>query len=129
MSDTTMEKKLELVQQIRSQYNKNQYDLFHREQILYGRTSQENYRNQIKGDSFTMPYPEENTDDLNDGVSFFKVRLLLAAVLLGGIILLDLSGGDIAGITTGQIFDAISEDYEEDIDGWLGDITDSPAPL
>lgn len=129
MSDTTMEKKLELVQQIRSQYNKNQYDLFHREQILYGRTSQENYRNQIKEDSFTMPYSEENTDDLNDGVNFFKVRLLLAAVLLAGIILLDLSGGDIAGITTGQIFDAISEDYEEDIDGWLGGLTDSPAPL
>ena len=38
MSDFSVEQKLELVQQVRSQYYRNQSDLMNREQILYGRT-------------------------------------------------------------------------------------------
>ena len=38
MSDATMEQKLRLVQQVRSRYQEDQYDLSQRERILYGRT-------------------------------------------------------------------------------------------
>ena len=40
MNDITVDKKLQLINQVRSQYNKDQYDLQHREQLLYGRTSE-----------------------------------------------------------------------------------------
>lgn len=109
MSDTTLDKKMELIQQIRSQYNKNQYDLLSREQILYGRTSNRD-----------MAYEQETVHSSEDTpVSFFKLRMLIAIVLVALIIALDLSGKAFYGITATEIFSALSEDYEEVMDAWI----------
>ena len=39
MSNVSTEQRLRLVQQVRSRYNENRYDMYNRERILYGRAS------------------------------------------------------------------------------------------
>ena len=39
MSNVTTEQKLQLVQQVRSRYHEDQYDMSNRERLLYGRSS------------------------------------------------------------------------------------------
>lgn len=126
MGDTTMEQKLALVQQVRSSYNRNQYDLTNRERILYGKTSARSYsdmpyKNWAARDGFPEYGMEAVPDEMNTGISFFKLRFLLAAVLLAAVILLDINGGTIAGISAGELFDAISHDITAEIDTWLSD--------
>lgn len=109
MSDTTLDKKMELVQQIRAQYNKNQYDLLSREQILYGRTSNRD-----------IAYEQETVHSAEEiHVSSFKLRMLIAVALAVLVIALDLSGKAFYGITATEIFSTLSEDYEEAIDAWI----------
>lgn len=109
MSDATVEKKLELVQQIRSQYNKNQFDLLNREQILYGRT--------MPRESYTYENPAEEAA-LPVG-STFKLRLFAAGFLFVLIIALDITGKSLAGLETGQIFTILAQDYEKEISTWV----------
>lgn len=113
MSDTTIEKKLALVQQIRSTYNKNQYDLTNRERILYGRSTVRNYPPLSYKDSFREDAVEEDfpQDAGTEGAGFFKLRLLLAAVLFLGVVLWDKNGGTLAGLSADWVFEAISADY------------------
>ena len=115
MSDVSMEKRLQLVKQIRTRYNENQYDLFNREKILYGKSSR-------PVDSLERPQEEgaqpENT-------SFFKLRLALAAGLLGFVIFMDVNGISVAGITTERIFQAISADFQEAIETWATELSQS----
>lgn len=113
MSDMTVEKKLALVQQIRSTYNRNQYDLTNRERILYGRSSVHSEPELSYRDSFRTGAVEESfpQDTYTEGVSFFKLRLLLAAVLFLGVVLWDQKGSTLAGITADWVFDAIAADY------------------
>ncbi len=109
MSDTTVEKKLELVQQIRSQYNKNQFDLLNREQILYGRTMPRE-----------QPYTYDNpTEEVIPVGSTFKLRLFVAGILFVLIIALDVTGKSLAGLETGKIFTILAQDYEQEIDEWV----------
>ncbi|MBO4980629.1 MAG: hypothetical protein J6C84_01870 [Lachnospiraceae bacterium] len=109
----TVEKKLALVQQIRSTYNRNQYDLTNRERILYGRSSVHSEPELSYRDSFRTGAVEESfpQDTYTEGVSFFKLRLLLAAVLFLGVVLWDQKGSTLAGITADWVFDAIAADY------------------
>ncbi|MCM1325513.1 MAG: hypothetical protein NC094_00235 [Bacteroidales bacterium] len=117
MSDTTMEKKLALIQQVRSSHDRNQFDLTNRERILYGKTSSRSY---LQNGFYDTPY--KNTDIYEDtGMVFLKLRFMIAAVLLAAIILLDLKGGSFAGITTKELFDAISRDYTTEIDHLFSD--------
>lgn len=109
MSDVTMDRKLQLVKQIRSRYNEDQYDLSNRERILYGRSSR-------PADGFS----EMQEDAAWDApVSFFRIRLVVAIVLLAAVIAIDLNGIKIAGITAEDIFRAISADYGNMIDSWM----------
>ena len=115
MSDFSVEQKLELVQQVRSQYYRNQSDLMNREQILYGRTltrkPQEEY------------YPQTSPSDPNAESlitdNTLKLRYGLAAVLMLLIILFDKSGTSIAGVSMEQVFSFIETDYEKAIDAWV----------
>ena len=134
MSDTTMEQKLALVQQVRSNYNKNQYDLINRERILYGKTSARNYSKPFYRSWDNAGTPPEYIQEygmedpaagMESGISFFKLRFLIAMVILAAFIVLDMNGGTFAGLTSGEIFEAISLDYASEIDNWLND---SPAP-
>lgn len=122
MSDFSVEQKLELVQQIRSQYYRNQSDLLNREQILYGRATArkpevEFHQPQLSSETTQEPLITDNT---------VKLRYALAAVLMLLIILFDRSDTSIAGVSMEQVFSVIANDYEEAIDAWVDtlEITD-----
>ena len=104
----SIEKRLQLVKQIRTKYDEDQRDLTNREMILYGRNS----RSVAKGSS----EQEAPTDEAP--VSFFRIRLVLAVLLFAAVILMDMDGIEMAGITAEKIFQAISADYEEVIETW-----------
>ena len=52
-------------------------------------------------------------------LTFFKLRLWLALFLVTAVILLDLNGTEVAGITAQKIFEVISADYEEALEAWV----------
>lgn len=110
MSDTRTEKKLRLLKQIRSRYHEDQYDLSNRERILYGRSSR-------RADDFDRSLEDAEMPDAQP--SFFRLRLLLAAGLLGLVIFMDMKDVSVAGITSDKIFQAISADFEEKIEQWM----------
>lgn len=126
MDDITMEKKLRLVQQVRSQYHQNQSDLFNREQILYGKTS-----------SRSFPSYEENTADYGRPESTVPagslgLRTVLAGALLAAVILFDRFGIRPAGMDMNHVFGMISEDYQENVTAFVDALTsetlsDSPV--
>ena len=113
MSDVSMERRLQLVKQIRSRYNEDQFDLSNRERILYGRSSR-------SVDSLERPQ-EEGTQPENP--TFFRLRLALAAGLLGLVIFMDVNGISVAGITAERIFQAISADFQETIETWATELS------
>jgi hypothetical protein len=108
MRDVTTEQRLRLIQQVRSRYHENQYDLSNRERILYGK-------------SFTGEIPPVTEADLPDPdakppFSSFKIRLMIAVLLGAAVISMDRNHIKIAGITSEQIYQAISADFEENIE-------------
>lgn len=118
MSDISVEKKLELVQQIRSRHYQNQSDLMNREQILYGRPLTQRPAN-LNSNSYI--HQTESGENPEEGIfkdNTIKIRYALAAVLLVTIILFDKTGNTIAGISMEQVFSYISTDYEAVIDAW-----------
>lgn len=124
MSDFSVEQKLELVQQVRSRYYRNQSDLMNREQILYGKAltrtpETEFHQPQLSSQTTQEPLITDNT---------VKLRYALAAVLMLLIILFDRSGTTIAGISMQQVFSAIENDYEEAIDAWVSTLEISDIP-
>lgn len=121
MSEISMEQKLQLVQQVRSRYHEDRYDLSNRERLLYGKTSlmpdrQEYpaYRNTPYEDTYGQaPLSGESP------LSFFRVRFVIAGLLLAAVIIMDRNGINVAGITTDKIYEMISADYEEKIEEWV----------
>lgn len=110
MSDVTMERKLRLVQQIRSRYNQDQYDMYNRERILYGRTNPPEVR----------PFPgDPDNAELPVRFSAFRMRMLLAVLLAAAVIAMDVNGIEVGGITADKILEVISMDYEDRIDEWV----------
>lgn len=117
MSNVTTEQRLRLVQQVRSRYNENRYDMYNREKILYGRAS----------------YPEEldpavagmEPMDPSMPVSTFRLRLLLAVLLFAAVVAMDINEISISGVTAEKIVEAISMDYEDKIDEWVAAFSQS----
>ena len=119
MSDVSMEQKLQLVQQVRSRYHENQYDLYNRERIIYGKTT---LPSEKPGYSAYPAYGDTYGEMLPPGerpVSFFKLRLFIAVFLLAAVVIMDKNDMKIAGISTDTIFQMISDDYEEKIEEWV----------
>lgn len=109
MRDTAAERKLELVQQIRSRYDEDMYDLNSRERILYGRESirpREPYGN--------VP------DDGEAPQSSFRLRFLLAVLLFAAVVTIDTNQAAPWGITAEKIYQVISADYEAKLEEWAG---------
>lgn len=117
MSDATMEQKLRLVQQVRSRYQEDQYDLSNRERILYGRTSISPERAVGYGSYYDDYYPEGSLP--GEGASSFRLRLFLAMFLVMLVIVMDVNGIAVAGITAEKIYEVISADYEEVLETWV----------
>ena len=113
MSDVSTEQKLRLIQQVRSRYNQNQFDLSNRERIIYGKSfSKVPYNDKETMDSDAKPQP-----------STFKMRLMIALLLGAAVISIDRNNIKIAGITSEQIYQAISADFEENIEKMVAAIT------
>lgn len=110
MNDATMEQKLRLVQQVRSRYQEDQYDLSNRERILYGRSGVSLGR---RGYSSVYDDPYQDDMPLPGEASSFRLRLFLAMFLAIMVIVMDTNHITVAGITTDQIYEVISADYEE----------------
>jgi len=121
MSDTTIDQKLKLVQQVRARYHEDQYDMSSRERLLYGRTSadsrlpQVSYRQEAPYDDvYGAPYGEPGIAPY----SSLKVRFFIALLLLSMVVMMDKNDMKVAGIAADQVFQAISADYEEVLEAW-----------
>lgn len=113
MEDITVEKKLQLVQQIKNQYHQNQYDMANREQILYGNNYRRDYVQDIK--------TPENAVRISS--ASFRLRVFFAGLLLVGVILCDRLGFSPAGMDMNQVFTILSEDYQEKVDEFVETIS------
>ncbi len=114
MRDVATERKLQLIQQVRSRYNEDRYDLSNRERILYGRES-------------VRPW-EENGDDPEweqPPQSSFRLRVLIAVLLFAAVVAIDTNGTSILGITAEKVYQIISADYEDKIEEWVETLSDS----
>lgn len=98
MEDITIEKKLQLVQQIKNQYHQNQYDMAKREQILYGNDYRHDYVQNIK-----------RPEDVPASSGTLRLRAFLAGLLLAGVILCDRLGISPAGMEMKQVIAVLSE--------------------
>lgn len=107
MSKITVEQKLTMLNQLRSQYHKNQSDLMRREQILYGRTSVTSVGE--TGERWAGTDPESDTD--SPLKSTFRIRLVIAVILTAIMILYDQNDKKILGVSTEQIYTVIADDY------------------
>ena len=118
MGDIPVEKKLELVHQVRTQYQKNQYDLMNRENLLYGRTSRplDSHR-ELPGQENQYNVSGNSESLLRDGT--VKIRYAIAAVLVLIVILMDQSGKGFAGISMERIFQTIEADYGDVLAAWV----------
>lgn len=115
MSDFPVEKKLELVQQVRSRHYQNQSDMMNREQILYGRT----WAKRPENEGYHI---EPHSGNEEEGIfrdNTLKIRFAIAAVLFLLIILIDQGGQTVAGISMEKVFSIIETDYEAAIDAWV----------
>lgn len=128
--NTTIEKKLQLVKQIRSQYNQNQCDLSNREQILYGRISCKTSLGS-QNDSFHKIVRHGETTAINDAEDTtvsasesLKLRSVLAAILFLFAILFDLFGVQPAGVKMQQVFEVIAADYQENMTAFVDAVTE-----
>ncbi|MCM1056451.1 MAG: hypothetical protein NC517_02445 [Firmicutes bacterium] len=107
MKDATTEQKLQLIQQIRSRYKEDRYDMGNREKILYGR---ESVRPWEDGDD---PEWEQSPQ------SSFRLRVLLAVLLFAAVVALDTNSTSLLGLTAEKVYQIISADYEDKIEEWV----------
>lgn len=110
MSDITTEQKLQLVQQVRSRYKEDRYDMHRREHILYGR--------EFPVYEESEGYPEARVGG-SPAPSSLRGRLIVAVMLFIGLVVLQENQVKIAGITSEKIYEMISADYETQIDKWI----------
>lgn len=119
MSEISAEKKLQVVRQIREDHANNQRLIQGREQILYG---------------FHSPYPAYQSDPLSkdsDGETFplkqkslsFKIRFLVALILLLSLIILDKTKGNVYEYTVSDMAAYLETDLTKDFQANLFDFT------
>lgn len=123
MSEISAAGRLELVRQIREEYNRNMYDMSNREKILYGRTTRHEYDNLSEIPQFN----EEdyiNTAPVSRGL--FRMRFLAAVFLFLLLFTMNSKGLKIAGYSYEDIYNAISCDYVDSIDEWIANGLQAP---
>ncbi len=107
MKNVSSEQKLELIQQIRSRYNEDRYDLRDRERILYGRES-------------VRPWEEDGADPEQERPqSTFRLRVLLAVLLFAAVVMIDSNKTSLWGLTAEKIYQILSADYEDKLEEWV----------
>ena len=108
MSEISIDKKLELMHQIRSRSERDRFDMAKREMIVYGKDNP-------KRNAVFFAQEAESEDDF----STFPLRILLSVALFLLIVVCDLSGKSFLGIHANQCFQAIRVDYESSITAWV----------
>lgn len=109
MKNVSSEQKLQLIQQIRSRYNEDRYDMRERERILYGRES-------------VRPWEEDDMDPEREQQrpqSTFRLRILLAVLLFAAVVMMDSNKTSLGGLTAEKIYQIISADYEDKLEEWV----------
>lgn len=133
MEEISTEQKLQLVQQIRSQYNKNRYDMSNREQILYGRTSGMaaalSYGNSYQEKTFRSENSVSTDSEPIDVTTSesLKFRCAIAAMLFIFAVVFDLFGVKPCGLEMEQIFASIAADYQENVKEYMETVTNNVA--
>lgn len=124
-----IEKKLELMQQVRSRYDRDQNDMIHREMLLYGKTGNvrtigaDPYSDQMENHYMSQMQQTSPAQD-EQPFSTFTLRVLLSAGLFLLLIICDISNKNFFGIPATQCFQAISKDYESSITQWVNAASD-----
>ena len=107
MGEITVEKKLELIQQVRTRQYRDQSDMLNRERILYGKPLSDR----------TEIYNADNSiSDGTEGVfkdNTVKLRYAIAGVLFLIIILLDKTGHSFAGVPMDKVFTVLEQNYDD----------------
>ncbi|MCM1568238.1 MAG: hypothetical protein NC081_02175 [Roseburia sp.] len=109
-----MDRRTELIQQIRSQGHQNRYDMVSREQLLYGKS--------YGRDAAFPPASQEKESEETQPVSTFKIRLLFALTLLMLMIMMDTTNKSIGNLSIKKISDILAVDYEAQIETQLSDL-------
>lgn len=104
MSDISIEEKLQLVRQVRSQHYQNRSDMLNREQILYGRTSPVPLDSSYNLPKEMEPYAKTGT---------FKIRVFIAVILITILILMDINNDKFLEISVEDITKYIQIDSIE----------------
>lgn len=124
MSEMTADGKLELVKQIREEYNRNMYDMSNREKILYGRTTRHDYDQNLSELSQTRDEDYINTAPVSRGL--FRIRFLAATFFFLLLFTMRSKGFTIAGYSYEDICNAVSCDYADSIDAWIANGLQAP---
>lgn len=117
--ETTVDQKLELIRQVRSQYRQNQNDLIHRESILYDRPIRPIANLDVSpaaDNAYYDPYNIQKKGSQTSGT--LKIRFVTAVLLTALVILFHRSHISPAGIHMEQVFLALEQDYEDLIMAW-----------
>ena len=106
--ETTVDQKLELIRQVRSQYRQNQNDLMHRESILYDRPIRPIANLDVSptaDNAYYDPYNIQKKGSQTSGT--LKIRFVTAVLLTTLVILFHQSHISPAGIHMEQVFLAL----------------------
>ncbi|MGN1180310.1 MAG: hypothetical protein ACI4SD_03765 [Suilimivivens sp.] len=118
MSHVNTDQKLQLVHTIRMQNQYNRMKCREREQLLYGNVG--NDRRELYGAETTMSMPVtgENAIPARKSGLFtgFRIRFLIAVILLSAFIYLDKNEISILGKTTFELFTSLTESIELPVD-------------
>lgn len=115
MNRIDTDKKLALVHSIRMQNQYNRMKCREREQLIYGIGSEADKRELFSTETAAcMPGYEESiaARPKERILSGFRIRFLIAAVLIGVFIYLDINKIDIYGMTTDDLFQLITKTTE-----------------
>lgn len=115
MSKIDTDKKLALVHSIRMQNQYNRMKCREREQLIYGIGSEQDKRELFSTETAAyMPGYEESTVSHPQKriLSGFRLRFILAIVLIGIFIYLDINKIDIYGMTTDDLFQLFTQTTE-----------------
>ena len=115
-NEFTVDQKLELIRQVRSQYRQNQNDLMHRESILYNRPIRPLVNNDTLSTTDVSYSDSHKKGSQTDGT--LKIRCITAALLTVLVILFHDTGINPAGLNIDQVFLTLEQDYEEVILSW-----------
>lgn len=118
MSHVNTDQKLQLVHTIRMQNQYNRMKCREREQLLYGNAG--NDKRELYGAETTMSMPVTGENAIstrkNGLFTGFRIRFLIAVILLSAFIYLDKNEISILGKTTFELFTTLTESIELPVD-------------